>query len=300
MSQPIAARRIAIIGVGLIAGSLALALRRAGYNGEIVGCGRREDALRSAVALGVIDRYELHPAAAVVDADLVVLGVPVLATRDVLSAIRDAVSTDAIITDVGSTKASVIADAKAVFGDPPPRLVPGHPIAGTESSGVEAAFAELFDGRLTLLTPTQTTQPSAVREVERLWQCCGARTVCTTAEHHDDVLAATSHLPHMLAFALVDLLAARDDHAEVFRYAAGGFRDFTRIASSSPEMWRDIASANAPAVTANLDALIARLTGLRDAIAADDRDAVVDTFRRAKAARDAYVDLVAHPAETAA
>lgn len=292
--------RIAILGVGLIAGSLALALRRGGYTGEIVGYGRREGELQRAVSLGVIDRYETDAAAAVMEADLIVLGVPVLATADVLASVRDALSPEAIVTDVGSTKASVIAAAEQVFGQLPARFVPGHPIAGTEQSGVSAAFAELFDSRLTLLTPTADTDPDALACVERMWQIAGARTVCTSAAHHDDVLAATSHLPHMLAFALVDLLAGRDDHAEVFRYAAGGFRDFTRIASSSPEMWRDIASANASAVTANLDALIGRLTGLRDAIAGDDRVTVVETFRRAKTARDTFVDVVTHPAEASA
>ena len=284
--------RLTLIGTGLIGGSLALALKQAGFAGEIVGCGRRTEQLQRALELGVIDRSEANPAAAVDGAGLVVVCVPVLAAPAIFEAIAPALSPDAVLTDVGSTKQSVIDAAEQAFGKLPAGFVPGHPIAGTEHSGVEAAFAALYQRRLTILTPTEQSSDAAIATVRDMWEACGARVALLDAEHHDDVLAATSHLPHVLAFALVDLLASRNDHDEVFAYAAGGFRDFTRIASSSPDMWRDIASANRHALTQNLDALIERLQGLRAAIAVDDRRTVHACFRRAKQARDEYVDLV--------
>lgn len=281
--------RLTIIGTGLIGGSMALALKAAGFKGEIVGCGRRVEQLELALELGVVDRHEPRPARAVEGADLVVVCVPVLAMQAVFEAIADTLPGDAVLTDVGSTKQSVIDAAQRAFGQLPPNFVPGHPIAGTENSGVSAAFPTLYQGRLCIVTPTAESAPEAVRTVDALWQACGARVTHMDAAHHDDVLAATSHLPHVLAFALVDLLASRDDHDEVFAYAAGGFRDFTRIASSNPEMWRDISSANRQALTGNLDALIERLQGLRAAIAVDDRKTVHACFTRAKSARDAYL-----------
>ncbi|MBR9813305.1 prephenate dehydrogenase/arogenate dehydrogenase family protein [bacterium] len=284
--------RLTLIGTGLIGGSLALGLKQAGFVGEIVGCGRRGSQLQRALELGVIDRSEPDPAAAVAGAGLVVVCVPVLAMPAIFAAIAPAMRPDAVLTDVGSTKQSVIDAAQQAFGELPAGFVPGHPIAGTEHSGVEAAFATLYQQRLSILTPTPASSESAIATVQAMWQACGARVAVLDAEHHDDVLAATSHLPHVLAFALVDLLASRADHDEVFAYAAGGFRDFTRIASSSPDMWRDIASANRHALTQNLDALIERLQGLRAAIAVDDRRTVHACFSRAKQARDNYVDLV--------
>ncbi|WP_348675813.1 prephenate dehydrogenase/arogenate dehydrogenase family protein [uncultured Abyssibacter sp.] len=287
----IQSRRIAIYGVGLIGGSVALALRAAGFEGSIVGFGRRESELTRAVALGVIDRYSTDAAEVAAQADLHLLCVPVLAMESVLAAIAPACGEQAIISDVGSTKQSVIEAAVRVFGALPAGFVPAHPIAGTERTGVAAAFPELYRERLAILTPAETSSEAAVREVEQLWRACGARTIRMAADHHDDVLAATSHLPHMLAFALVDMLATRPDHDEIFMYAAGGFRDFTRIASSSPEMWRDIALANRAAVSGNLDALIARLQTLRQAIDAGDATEIESRFRRAKSARDEYVAL---------
>ena len=284
--------RLTVIGTGLIGGSMALALKAAGFKGEIVGCGRRVEQLELALELGVIDRFEPRPDKAVEGADLVVVCVPVLAMKAVFEAIADTLPDSAVLTDVGSTKQSVIDAAERAFGRVPAQLVPGHPIAGTENSGVAAAFPTLYQGRLCILTPTDTASQTAVGTVRALWQACGARVTTMAADHHDDVLAATSHLPHVLAFALVDLLASRDDHDEVFAYAAGGFRDFTRIASSSPDMWRDISSANRHALTHNLDALIERLQGLRAAIAVDDRRTVHACYTRAKSARDAYVDQV--------
>ena len=287
----IEARAVAIYGVGLIGGSVALALRAAGYRGEIIGYGRREEELRRAVERGVIHRYALDAESVAAQAQLHVVCVPVLAMGAVFDALARVVGPDAVMTDVGSTKQSVIAAARQAFGHLPAGFVPAHPIAGTERTGVAAAFSTLYQDRLAILPPTAASADAAIIEVEQLWQACGARTIRMDASHHDDVLAATSHLPHMLAFALVDLLATRPDHDEIFMYAAGGFRDFTRIASSSPVMWRDIALANREAVTANLDALIGRLQALREAIDQQDAEQIETGFRRAKQARDAYLSL---------
>lgn len=280
--------RLCIIGVGLIGGSLARALKRAGACVEVVGCGRDESALRRAVELGVIDRYQSDPALAVSGADVVVLAVPLGMMEPVLRRIAPALSAGAVITDVGSAKGSVVAAAQAVFGTVPARFVPGHPIAGTEKNGVEASFAELFQGRRVILTPLSDTDGEAHRIVRRMWEQAGAEVVDMAVEHHDEVLAATSHLPHLLAFALVDTLARMHEKAEIFRYAAGGFRDFTRIASSDPKMWRDICLANREAVVAMLDRFSDDLAGLRDAIDAEDGETIAEVFTRAKTARDRF------------
>ena len=281
-------KRLCIIGVGLIGGSLARALKRAGACGEVVGCGRDEAALQHAGELGVIDRYHADPAQAVRGADVVVLAVPLGNMEAVLRAIAPAVTDDAVITDVGSAKGSVVAAAAAVFGGVPPRFVPGHPIAGTEKSGVDASFAELFEGRRVILTALATTDHGAHDTVRRMWEQAGAEVVDMDVAHHDEVLAATSHLPHVLAFALVDTLARMHEKAEIFRYAAGGFRDFTRIASSDPNMWRDICLANRDAVVAMLDRFGADLALLRAAIDGGDGVGLAELFTRAKTARDRF------------
>ncbi|MDX1250942.1 MAG: prephenate dehydrogenase/arogenate dehydrogenase family protein [Gammaproteobacteria bacterium] len=283
--------RLAIIGVGLIGGSLARAARRAGVCSEIVGGGRDEAQLRRAVELGVIDRYELDIAAAVGDADMVVVAVPLGAMEAVLRRIAGRVRPDAVITDVGSAKGSVVAAARAAFGEVPPGFVPGHPIAGTEKSGVEASFAELFESRRVILTPLSTTSAQALAAVRALWQQAGAEVVEMDVAHHDEVLAATSHLPHVLAYALVDTLVGMDASEEIFRFAAGGFRDFTRIASSDPAMWRDICIANRAALLAVLERFRAELSSLTAAIEAADGERIVSVFSRAKAARDRYMIL---------
>ncbi len=283
--------RLAIIGVGLIGGSLARALREAGAVGEVVGCGRALPNLERAVELGVIDRYTQDPAAAVVGADMVFVAVPLGAMRGIFSAVKDQLRADAILTDGGSVKGSVVADARAAFGLVPPRLVPGHPIAGTEHSGVEASFATLYRGRRVILTPVAETDPAALERVEWMWRTCGAEVSRMTVAHHDEVLAATSHLPHMLAYGLVDALARMDETDEIFRYAAGGFRDFTRIASSSPVMWRDICMANREALSAMLARFSVELTDLAQAIRLGDGHTLLQVFERAKAARDRYVEV---------
>ena len=283
-------RRLAVIGVGLIGGSLARALRLAGAVGEIVGCGRSEANLQRALELGVIDRFTQDPAAAAAGADMVFLAVPLGAMRPTFAALRGHLAEDAILTDGGSVKGSVVADARAVFGQVPPRLVPGHPIAGTEHSGVEASFATLYRQRRVILTPLEDTDPAALSQVEAMWACCGAQVRRMAVAHHDEILAATSHLPHMLAFGLVDTLARLRENDEIFRYAAGGFRDFTRIASSSPVMWRDICMANREALGAMLAKFSVEMADLADTIRAGNDAHLLEIFARAKAARDRYID----------
>ena len=280
---------LCISGVGLIGGSLALALRRAHWVGEIVGTSRNEVHLRRAVELGVIDRYELDPARAVAGADVVVLAVPLGAVQGVCQQIRDAIARDAVITDVGSAKASVVSAVRHGFGRLPEMFVPGHPIAGTEKNGVEAAFAELFENHRIIITPVENTAERACRIVRAMWEQTGALVEEMSVEHHDQVLAATSHLPHMLAFGLVDSLARMRDHAEIFRYAAGGFRDFTRIASSDPVMWRDICVSNQDALLEVIRRYQDDLAAISAAIERRDGKTLLDIFTRAKQARDRFV-----------
>lgn len=283
-------RRLAVIGVGLIGGSLARALREADVVGEIVGCGRGRENLEKAVELGVVDRYTHDVAEAVDGADMVFVAVPLGAMRGTFAAMKDHLAPDAIITDAGSAKGSVVDDCRAVCGTLPSGFVPGHPIAGTERNGVEASFAGLFRNRRVILTPLCDTDEAAVAKVQAMWRLCGAEVNRMTVEHHDEVLAATSHLPHMLAFGLVDALARMKENDEIFRYAAGGFRDFTRIASSNPVMWRDICIANGEALSRMLARFADEMKDLSETIARGDGEHLLEIFQRAKAARDRYVD----------
>ena len=282
-------QQLTVIGVGLIGGSLARALRRAGFVGEVVGCGRSLGNLQRARELGVIDRYHQDPAQAVAGADLVFIAVPLGAMATTFAAIRDHLAPGAILTDGGSVKGSVVADARQVFGQLPPRFVPGHPIAGTEQSGVEASFAELYRNRRVILTPLPETDPVATAQVQAMWEACGAEVTQMAVDHHDEVLAATSHLPHLLAYGLVDSLARLRENDEIFRYAAGGFRDFTRIASSHPIMWRDICLANREALGQMLARFQRELAELAADVEGGDGEALLAVFERAKAARDRYV-----------
>ncbi|MEW6647217.1 MAG: prephenate dehydrogenase/arogenate dehydrogenase family protein [Pseudomonadota bacterium] len=281
-------QRLCIIGVGLIGGSLARALKAAGVVGEVIGYGRDAAQLQLAVELGVIDRAETDMAAALSGADVVVLAIPVGAMESMLCAMAQHLGADTIVTDVGSTKGSVVTAAERAFGAVPPRFVPGHPIAGTERSGVAASFAELYHKRRVILTPLLHTDPAAVAVVRALWQAAGAEVVEMAVQHHDEVLAATSHLPHVLAYTLVDTLARMEEHTEIFRFAAGGFRDFTRIASSDPRMWHDICLANREAILKVLDRYAADLAAVRGAIERGDGAALLHTFGRAKKARDEF------------
>lgn len=274
----------------MIGGSLVRALRKANVVDEIVGCGRNRESLETALKLGVIDRIEQSPAKAVVGADVVVLAVPLGAMQSIFAAISSTLDADVVLTDVGSAKASVVAAAKKVFTELPTGFVPGHPIAGTENSGVEASFAELFESRRVILTPTSQSSTAAIARTRAMWQACGAEVIEMDIAHHDEVLAATSHLPHMLAYSLVDMLARREDNQEIFDYAAGGFRDFTRIASSDPSMWHDIALSNQDALASLLDQFSGDLQKLAEAVREGDGDYLKILFKRAKQARDAFCE----------
>ena len=280
--------RIAIVGLGLIGGSLARALRRTSLCASITGYGRREEALRQAVRDGVIDRYSLDVREAVDGADAVVLGTPLSTTENLMRAMNDALKPGCIITDVGSAKGVVIAAARNALADRLPFVVPAHPIAGTEQSGVEASFAELFEDHVVIITPLAETERDAAEKIAGMWRGVGARVVELDAGHHDEVLAATSHLPHVLVYTLIDCLARMQDKQEIFDYAAGGFADFTRVASSSPEMWRDICLANSTSLLAVLDRFEQHLDRARQAIAADDGDRLMEIFSRARQARDEF------------
>ena len=283
-------KRLAVIGVGLIGGSLARALRAAGMVDEVVGCGRGRANLQRALELGVIDVFTHDVAEAVAGADLIFVAVPLGAMRQTFEAMQGHLAADAVITDAGSAKASVVNDARVAFSDLPANFVPGHPIAGTEKSGVEAAFAELYRDRRVILTPLCDTDPAATAKVDVMWRACGAEVNYMTVEHHDEVLAATSHLPHMLAFGLVDALARMKENDEIFRYAAGGFRDFTRIASSNPVMWRDICVANHQALSRMLSSFAEEMADLAETIGKVDGDHLLEIFQRAKAARDRFIE----------
>ena len=282
--------KLCIIGVGLIGGSLARALKKAGAVREVVGCGRDVAHLEKAKALGVIDFFETDISLAVKDCDMVVVAVPLGAMQSVFEKIAPVITDDMVITDVGSAKESVVKAANAAFNTIPKTLVPGHPIAGTEKSGVEASFAELYENRRVIITPLETSSSDAVSKVNSMWQACGAEVVETTIEHHDKVLAATSHLPHMLAFSLVDTLSKMDAKNEIFDFAAGGFRDFTRIASSDPDMWRDICLANGDALVEMIKKFVDDLQQLSSAIENNDSGYLKETFSRAKKARDEFCD----------
>lgn len=284
--------KLAIIGVGLIGGSVALALKEEGVVKEVVGCGRGKANLIKAQSLGVIDHYTHDVSVAVKGADMVLLAVPLGAMRNTLTAMQGHLAEHAVVTDAGSVKSSVVDDVKAVFGEVPDFFVPGHPIAGTERSGAEAAFAELYRNRRVILTPLQETDKQALQRVERLWQQCGAEVVQMSVEHHDEVLAATSHLPHMLAYTLVDSLARMKENDEIFSFAAGGFRDFTRIASSNPVMWRDICMANRNSLNKMLTRFADELHELAGLLQSGDETGLLEMFEHAKQARDRYVDGV--------
>ncbi|MGV6816027.1 MAG: prephenate dehydrogenase [Thiotrichales bacterium] len=282
-------KRLCLIGVGLIGGSLALALKRSGSCEHVVGVGRNQANLDDALELGVIDEASCDAASAVVGADLVVLAVPVGSVEAVCRQIAGTLDERAVITDVGSVKGDVVAQVAKALGEVPARFVPGHPIAGTEKSGARHAFPGLFAGRRVILTPLAQTDPAALSTVRQIWKDAGAEVDEMSMERHDQVLAATSHLPHMLAFGLVDSLARLEDSQEVFRFAAGGFRDFTRIASSDPTMWKDICLHNREAILQALARYEADLAILRKAIDEADARTLNDIFTRAKVARDQLV-----------
>jgi prephenate dehydrogenase len=281
--------RLAIIGVGMIGSSLALALKQAGVVGHVVGCGRNQANLEKGIELGVIDSYQLSIADAVEAADTVVVAVPLGAMESVFQKISDGITDEMVITDVGSAKASVVKIAEACFGARAGQFVPGHPIAGAEKSGVEAGLADLYKNRRVILTPVDSTDPVALTRVEQMWLSCGARIDILDVEHHDKVLAATSHLPHMLAYSLVNYLSNLNDHDEIFNYAAGGFRDFTRIASSDPVMWRDVCISNSDALLTFIEGFKNELDQVSNAIRDQDGERLLQLFGKAKSERDLLI-----------
>ncbi|MBC8211601.1 MAG: prephenate dehydrogenase/arogenate dehydrogenase family protein [Gammaproteobacteria bacterium] len=282
---------LAIIGVGLIGSSLALSLKQSGYVKRVTGYGRSEASLQKGLELGVLDDYSLSLTDAVSAADVVIVAVPLGAMAGVFKQMQPALKATAIVSDVGSVKASVVQDARAGLADAFVRFVPGHPIAGSEHSGVEAGFASLYQGRKTILTPLEETSGDALQVIDAMWRATGALVENMDVDHHDRVLAATSHLPHMLAFSLVSHLSKLSEQDEIFDYAAGGFRDFTRIASSDPVMWRDICLANGSALLELIDGFKAELDQISGSIRGQNPDALLEFFRHSKHTRDQLRNL---------
>jgi len=281
--------RISVIGMGLIGGSLAGALMQARVCGEIVGCDSRKDCLDEALRLGVIDRAEVDVTAAIRDADAVVVAAPVGAMAALFDLLARYIEPKTVVTDVGSTKRSVVDAVRRAFGGFPKNFVPGHPLAGGEKSGVGHSQAEMFRGRRVILTPLPNTGRQAVELVRKMWQCVGADVFEMEVDQHDEILGAVSHLPHILAYLLVDILASSNRHDEIFGYAAGGFRDFTRIASSDPGLWCDISLANRDVLVGMLGHYGEALDRLAKAIGDGNRGAIEAVFSRAKTVRDQKV-----------
>ena len=277
--------RLVVVGVGLIGGSFALEAKQRGLAREVVGVGRSKANLELARERGLIDRYSDSLTESAGDADLVFLSLPVGAMPAAFAELAAALPADALITDVGSTKQEVIVAARAALKGGIGRFVPGHPIAGAENNGAGAAHAGLYAGRDVILTPLPENSADDVAGIEKLWTACGAQVTRMPAAAHDRVFAAVSHLPHLAAFALVDDLVGRPNAEACFRYAGAGFRDFTRIAASHPEMWRDIALANRAALLDELDAYIAKLAEVRHRIEDKDGVGLEALFARARSAR---------------
>ncbi len=278
--------RVAVIGVGLIGGSFALALKQAGACAHVVGVGRNPANTQLALERGVVDSIERDAAAAARGADLVLVAAPVAQFPEILQQLK---STKAIVTDAGSTKRDVIAAARKALGKGIAQFIPAHPIAGAEKSGAGAASAGLFQGKRVVLTPLEENSKEDISSVEQAWKACGARISRMSAEEHDSVLAAVSHLPHLLAFALVHEVAQRENSAQLFSFAAGGFRDFTRIASSHPEMWRDICLANRDRLLLELASFENKLEKIRHLLA--DGPALEKLFAEARAAREKWLNI---------
>lgn len=278
--------RLAVVGVGLIGGSLALALREAAAVGEIVGIGRGLPNLHKALELGIVDRITQDPIEGTRGADLVFLATPVCKLAEVAALIMPHLKAGAILTDGGSVKAHVISDIEPLLR-PEIHFVPGHPIAGTEQSGAEAAFATLYRQRRCILTPTQRTDSAALDLVQRMWQRVGSEVVVMDAEKHDRILAAISHLPHMVAYSLVNSVGSYDRYEEnILEYSAGGFRDFTRIASSDPTMWRDIALTNRAALIEMMERFERFFAELKDDVKEGEGARLYEFFQRSKDLRD--------------
>ena len=289
MSEP-KFKKIVIFGVGLIGGSFALALRKANAVTEVVGFGRSVQTLQQAQQLAIIHRIGKDVAAEVSDADLILLATPVGQMAELMVRIAPHIGTHTLVTDGGSTKSDVVRDAYAQLGGKVAQFVPAHPIAGTEQSGPTAARADLYAGKKVVLTPLPENSPAAVVRVKAAWQACGADVHQLGYAEHDAVFAAVSHLPHLLSFALVHDLAQRDNRELLLSFAASGFRDFTRIAASSPEMWRDICLANREALLKELQIYIAELNRMSAALEANDAAKLEQTFRAAREVRAGWTE----------
>ena len=289
MSKP-QFKKIVIFGVGLIGGSFALALRKANAVGEVVGFGRSEATLQQALQLGILDRIGEDATREVADADLVLLATPVGQMAELMARIAPHLGAHTLVTDGGSTKCDVVAAARANLGGRVAQFVPAHPIAGAEKSGAAAAQADLYQGKRVVLAPLSENSPEAVARVRHAWELCGAAVSELTPQQHDAVFAAVSHLPHLLSFALVHDLAQRDNRDLLLSFAASGFRDFTRIAASSPEMWRDICLANREALLRELQIYIAELNQMSAALEAGDAMRLEQTFRAARELRAGWTE----------
>jgi len=298
MSYPV--KNVVIVGLGLIGGSLARALRKSGFSQRFIGYGHRLPSLQLGVELGVIDEFTLDLDEAIALADILVIATPTLVASTLLEEILprlEGLEDIPVITDVASVKGSLLRTAESVCDTLPASLVLAHPIAGSERSGVSASNEDLFVDHRVIVTPQEHNDDAAVEVVRRMWESTGAQVIDMSVDHHDAVLAATSHLPHVLAYALVDALAQSEETQEIFRFAAGGFRDFTRIASSDPLMWKDIALANSSALLDAIDLFNMKLNQLRDSVAQGDSDQLLETFTRAKEARDKFADELATRSE---
>ncbi|MBL8396942.1 MAG: prephenate dehydrogenase/arogenate dehydrogenase family protein [Candidatus Accumulibacter sp.] len=282
--------KVVIFGVGLIGGSFALALRNAGQVRELVGFGRTLGSLTQALELGLVDRAGFNVGQEVSTADLVLIATPVGGSAEIMRRITPCLGPQTVVTDAGSTKCDVVAAARQHFGDRLGQFVPAHPIAGAENSGALAARVDLYQQKNVVLTPLAENTPQAIALVRSAWESCGARIKELTPAEHDQVFAAVSHLPHLLSFALVHELLSRDNSELLFSFAASGFRDFTRIAASHPEMWRDICLANREALIGELDHYSRQLDVLRAALQQNDGTCLETIFARARNARRAWAD----------
>lgn len=285
-------RKVVIFGTGLIGGSFARALRAAGAAQHIVGVGRHPEVTARALELGIIDEAAASVEVAMCGADLVLLAAPVAQTAGILRSLLPFLEEGTVVTDAGSTKSDVVAAAREVLGARIGQFVPGHPIAGRETNGPDAAIADLYAGKKTVLTPLPENSQEAIDRVAAAWTACGAIIHTLGAQEHDRIFAAVSHLPHLLAYALVDDIARKPHAGQLFQYAASGFRDFTRIAGSSPEMWRDISLANREALLSELDAYLAQLTRMRAMLASQDSEGLASIYTSARDARERWIATI--------
>lgn len=279
-------KKLTVIGTGLIGGSLIRALRDVDAVEHVTGCARKTKTLDTALKLGIIDSGETNPAKAVIDADIVVIATPVGSIKSILSLISDSLKPGAIVSDVGSVKEAVVNDVIELYGVMPDWFIPAHPVAGTEKSGIEASFHTLFNKCQVVLTPVEETDPNKLAVIEKMWQKTGAIVSTMTVEDHDEILAATSHLPHVIAYSLVNQLTNMDKSDLVFKLAAGGFKDLTRIASSDPTMWRDICLGNRSKILDLIKSYKENLSTIESYIENNDEDKLFSLFKSAKSSRD--------------